>query len=173
MESESVLHLPASRNPQTQEMQSKHKFSLVDGRASSSLLSQMDKAIEEDGKEITRTLGIPDTLGVTDTRAGSFALGKVQFDSFTARPENAQAWVSAHIQRQVIRDIVKYNYPSWLADPNYFIPQYKFELLDEDFQNKVSQRVREEFKAGLIDIDEARSELGKVSKETVDETDAV
>jgi transcriptional regulator with XRE-family HTH domain len=170
-----ILHLPAEivrKSDGSKELLTTQRINPFPDRTSQNGLNQLTDRIDSDGKDISRTLGVPDQLGLTDLDSGSYALSKTVFNLFSARPENAQIWVSNAVNSQIIRDIVRFNHPDWLEDPEYFVPRFRFELLDEDYASAQSARVAEMLKAGIIDADEARNLLGLPARQAADTTEA-
>ena len=159
MESMSVLHISGKIDPITKKVVPSTQFEQLADQASQSLLQQLQHSIGETGKDISRTIGIPDLLGVTDTAAGSWALGRTQFDVFTARPAYAQQWLSHHINVQLIRDIVRFNFPEFLKDRSYKLPRFGFHVRDQEHESRKAERMMAEVDRQLRTPEEYRAAM--------------
>ena len=156
MASLDVYHSMTMIDPMSGKVIPMSDISAAPDTANQALLNQMSQAIDEEAKEITRASGIPDTLGVTETRSGSFALGRMQFDSFMARPENSGIWISDHMECQVIKDVVWYNFPEYVLDERYLLPRYTFKQIDEESAEREAETIRKDLDAQIISLEEAR-----------------
>jgi hypothetical protein len=160
MESMDVLYVNAVEDENTHEMRPVANIKATPDRASQPLITALDKSIETDEKIISRAAQNPDTLGVTDQTAGSYAQSKTQFNLPLAEATHAQEWVSVVVNRQILGLILRYNYPDWASDPMYIPPVFGFEVIDEDYESAITKRAIESMKAGLLTQSEARQLVG-------------
>lgn len=158
LESMDVLNVPGRVNDKGELIPSS-VIKGLDAPVQDRLVDSLVKMIEEDTKTIGRSMGKPDLLGTTNTSAGSYALGRVQFDSFLAVGDNATSWIDYNVTR-LIRQIVRFNFPDWLKDPTYCPPVYAHDALDEEVQARISKRLQDEVKARILLPEEAREKLG-------------
>lgn len=68
------------------------------------------EALDRYDKMITRGMLLPDQLGFTNTRSGSYSLGQEQFDLFYMMLQKFLDDLIFDIEKQVIKPLVKYNF---------------------------------------------------------------
>ncbi len=161
LESMSVLHTSATRNVDTGKLQPDSELSTVPTQTNGPLLSLMSEAISSEDVATLHALGIPNGVGLNGITAATFASSRVNFDAFLARPDNGQKWIAHNVEEQIFVPITRFNYPSWLADPDYNIPRYVFEAVDEEALERRDENIRKNFKERLITLNEARADMGK------------
>ena len=158
IENNTAIAFPATKS-QDGELQSDYKLGVTKDLASANLINQMKLLEEQSAKDITRTLGPTDQLGMTNVSSGSYAKAKTEFNSFMARPESAQNWCENLVNDQLIRDIIEFNFPELLELENYNTPVYAFDILDEEVGKLVSDRVIAEKRAGIISRERSQEVL--------------
>ena len=90
-------------------------------------------AIEVYNKAIARSMLIPDLLGFSDTKGGSYALGKEQGDIYTLVLGFLRQEIEELIHEQVGRDLITFNYGE---QESY--PRFKFRPYTEDDKYKMA-----------------------------------
>lgn len=158
LESNDVIHLPGMVN-EAGDITPSSVIKGVETSIHDRLLDSLESSMDRDIKTIGRSMGKPDLLGTTETAAGSWALGRVQFDAFLAVGDNAHNWIDANVTR-LIRQIAWYNFPDWVNDPEYCLPIYQHDELDEEVQARMADVWLRELEANALTRDEYREFRG-------------
>ena len=119
-----------------------------------------DLAVEKHNTMMARALLVPDLLGFSEVKAGSYALGKKQIEVFI--------WVLERLRRELQETIVNRQIIKKLMDLNYGdgkdYPEFRFRPLLVEDKNETIKNIVEVMKSGIIpttkaDEDYLREEL--------------
>ena len=113
---------------------------LEDGKLNKPEIDILSDRIKRDGFDITssainmiearirRKLGIPDKIGFSDDKTGSYSQSKTNYDSFTALIEDTHRWICNIVNLEIIPKIVRFNFNT---PDDYKLPKMAFDELDE------------------------------------------
>lgn len=127
----------------------------LNGEALRALFDSYKEAL----KRINRRFAQPDDLGMSGSTTGSNARAKTEFNYPMARAKYGQDWIANYANGQIIRKLVRYNFPHYFEHPFYLPPEFTFGPQDEDADAVEAQSARELFEKGVITRREARERL--------------
>jgi hypothetical protein len=151
MDSDSVLSLEMFRDPEHPgQYIYKDVLEVLDDRASPNALEHLQDIIEQKKKEITRHIGVPDDMGITTSPAGSsnYAISRNAANMLFLNISSLQDFTQDFVNDQIIPAMICYNYPKLPKD--YELPEFKFQILEEDYFLKVVQGLTMLKEAGII-----------------------
>jgi hypothetical protein len=154
-----VLHLPATRNAESDEMIIKNKIEILDDRASEEALPAVSERIIELQKRINRNFGIQDNLGQSTVGIGSLAKSRVELSMFMLKVERGAQWIRGIINEQIVKRIVEYNYDDTDLPEGYTIPKWDFQELETEELEIKAKTVMDLVGATIITKAEAREIL--------------
>jgi hypothetical protein len=115
------------------ELISKHKIYLLEDRASSEGIGITKNLLDILYARINRCLLLPDDLGFANAKVGSWAKAKEEMDMYTLQITVHQDFIESFINRRIIPTMIRYNYPSYLSNPDYNLPVFKFGSVEEEY----------------------------------------
>jgi SPP1 gp7 family putative phage head morphogenesis protein len=109
-----------------------------------------DLAIEKHNTMMARSLLVPDKLGYTESKSGSYNLGEKHFDFFMVMVDDLGKEVEESvINEQVIRRLIDYNYP----DVEEY-PRFEFKPRTEENKKELAEQFEKATNIGAIDTNE-------------------
>jgi hypothetical protein len=154
-----VIHLPATRNQDTDQLIKTNEIMILEDRASEEALPAVSQRIIELQKRINRNFGIQDNLGQSTVGIGSLAKSKVELSMFMLKVERGAQWIRDIINTQIINRIVEYNYDETELPPEYTPPKWDFQELETEELKIKSDTVMQLLQSGVITKMEAREIL--------------
>lgn len=154
------LKIPGSRHPETKEIQPKFEIDWIELNTKSGT-DQYNSTINEIKKAIMHKLLLPDKLGFSDDKAGSFAQSKKIFDILIINIKEVQTRLE-EVMPPHIKRFVDWNFPN--VDE---YPVWRFEEIDKKLETELLKILMEK---GVIDKREKwiRSYMG-IPEITIDE----
>jgi hypothetical protein len=126
-------------------------INLVGSRASVEAMRVLDLSISEGLRGIKRHLGMLDDLGATTVLGGSRAKAETQFNLTIARFEEGQRWDIDVVNRQVLRPLIEFNYPT--LPLNYRYPRFVAPEIQEEFSTSKAEFVQTLYATGALTQD--------------------
>jgi len=145
MRNASIVHIPCERN--TDDTLITPELKILEGRESSSAFASLQDTIDKIETRIKRKLGIPDEMGITDTKSGSNAKAEVQFNIFADSVDQMHKWLETQINGQLIPKIIGYNYT---VPADYKYPKFMFQTYDETLDKDRAETAQIMVNSGIV-----------------------
>ena len=160
LDNQSVISLEMSHVPKAAgtEIVKKDIIEILDEQIAGDSLSGLNDLYIELKKEINRALGVPDDIGFSTTDAGSYAKSQTEFNVPLARANQSREYIASVINRQVIPDMIKYNYPNLPAE--YKLPAFVWGGAEDEMDPVDDEQIRKDYELGLLTLEEAREAKG-------------
>lgn len=141
----SVVHIPASRNAKTDNLEKDYLIEVLPDRADKEGLAPLRDEIKKLEDTIKLSLGVPlDIIGSSGT--GSYARAKTQYLLYSAKVEQMQAWIEETINKQIIQPFININFGK---QDEY--PMFRFEETNEEVTQVKADVIQKLVTSGVID----------------------
>jgi hypothetical protein len=123
LKDDSRVALPSGINPSSGELMPGVRLEFLEPKFGGGGFNAFERAIENENRAIARNLGLPDDLGFSDTRTGSYAKSRTEMQLYLQVVNDIAGIVEKNIQK-IIDRLVFYNFQEASA-------KFKFDLKDE------------------------------------------
>ncbi len=133
IESNAIVQLPMRMIPGEKPGSYEHYDTLkvLDNLASEEAFEDIGKVLDQIEKRVDRIVGISDDMGFSTAKFGSQSKADRTFNFFTSRVEDGEEWVIAVANRQIVNEIIKWNYsnlPAEYKNPGWVFQQFEGEV---------------------------------------------
>ncbi len=128
------IEIPATRNEESGQLIPKAELEFVDVTKGSPNTEIHERAIDQLDKQIKRKLLLPDKLGFTESKGGTYNMSEIQFDILTSVIMYDHGRIEEVVNKELVRQLVDFNFPNVKA-----YPEMKFQKLDKKLRGDMLQ----------------------------------
>jgi len=145
-----VVSLPAMQDVDGKLVE-QHRITVLEDRANWEGVRNIKDMLDILYKRVNRSLGLPDDLGFSTANVGSLAKAREEMNLYTQTIVNNQYFIESFANRQIVRAMVRYNYPGAIEDGNYKLPLFQFGSVEEEYDTAIVQNMIDMINAGILD----------------------